>query len=89
MAEIIVVASGKGGSGKSSFVTGVSRALAHHADKAEHPGRFGHVPIQHGPGDVWAQGPRHPDQGDGSADGCGGGIDGVCLHSNAFFFIGI
>ncbi len=27
MAEIIVVASGKGGSGKSSFVTGVSRAL--------------------------------------------------------------
>lgn len=28
MAEIIVVASGKGGSGKSSFVTGVSRALA-------------------------------------------------------------
>lgn len=28
MAEIIVVASGKGGSGKSSFVTGVGRALA-------------------------------------------------------------
>lgn len=28
MAEIIIVASGKGGSGKSSFVTGVGRALA-------------------------------------------------------------
>lgn len=33
MAEIIVVASGKGGSGKSTFVTGVSRALAHHGKK--------------------------------------------------------
>ncbi len=28
MAEIIVIASGKGGSGKSSFVTGIGRALA-------------------------------------------------------------
>lgn len=33
MAEIIVVASGKGGSGKSSFVTGVSRILAEQGKK--------------------------------------------------------
>lgn len=33
MAEIIVIASGKGGSGKSSFVTGVSRALASQGKK--------------------------------------------------------
>ena len=33
MAQIIVVASGKGGSGKSSFVTGVSRALTEQGKK--------------------------------------------------------
>lgn len=33
MAEIIVVASGKGGSGKSSFVTGVGKALASQGKK--------------------------------------------------------
>ena len=70
--------------GKKALSLCILRVLEQHANEAQHPGRPGHVPIQHLPGDIRAQGPRHPDQGDGPADGGGGGIDGVCCHGEPF-----